>query len=159
MRHFGSLHPKLPIEDIPLLIRASMLDGIDYIDEDLVDYRVGVSVWRERRNAKDPFEKRLSYRKFYTRARLDVARQLLRDALLTDRTDYIRAANKGYLIHDFVYRCCDRQHMYWKNYFGTALATGNWLYTLAAALMDGHPRIHRLLYELKHSLIPANRKK
>lgn len=158
MRHFGDLHPKLPIEDIPLLVRASMLDGVDYIDEDLVDYRVSVSVWRERRRANDPFEKRLAYRKFYTKARLDVARQLLHDALSTGCINHVRAANRGYLIHDFVYRCCDRQRMYWKSYLGVAFATGNWLYTFAAALMDGHPRIHRLLYELKHSMIPSRTK-
>jgi glycosyltransferase involved in cell wall biosynthesis len=153
MDHFGELDPALPIEDIPLLARACMLDGIVYIDEDLVDYRVSVSVWRERRQRNDPFEMRVSYRKFYTHARLLVAQQVMRDAFSTHRLEYIRSASRGHLIHDFVYSCCERQSMSWVSYFGVALTSGKWAYPFFAALMDGHPRIHRFLYNLKHSYI------
>jgi glycosyltransferase involved in cell wall biosynthesis len=156
MRRFGALASDLPIEDIPLLVRASMLDGVEYIDEDLVDYRINVSVWRENRRSIDTFEKRLSYRKFYTRARLRVAKQLLRDALSTGRIEYIRAARAGYAVHNFVYRCCEHQRMYWKNYLGVALASGNWLYPLAAGLMDGYPKVHRFAY--RHFMTSASKR-
>ncbi len=153
MRYFGNLDSNLSIEDIPLLVRASMLDGIEYIDEDLVDYRVGVSVWRSRAKKNDPFEKRRERRLFYTKSRLDVSLQLLHDALRRNNTSYIKSAIEGYLIHDFVYQCCCQQKMNLQRYFGVALITKNWLYMLLAALMDGNPRIHRLLYQLKHRLL------
>jgi glycosyltransferase involved in cell wall biosynthesis len=153
MRKFGELDDDLPIEDIPLIARACMSNGLSYIDEDLVRYRSNVSVWRPRKLADDTFERRVQRRRFYTLARLKVARQVLSDAIATRDPSFISAALRAYALHDFVHDACARQRFSPKRYLWVAMAAGNWLYPLVAATLDGHPRVHRFLFWLKHALV------
>lgn len=155
---FGELDPGLAIEDIPLIARAAMTNGVAYVDEDLVRYRTNVSVWRPLKQAGDTFQRRVARRLFYTRARLRVARQVLQDALLMGDHGFIAAASRAYALHELVHDACVRQRFPLRALVSVGLATGNWRYPIAATVLDGHPRLHALLFWIKQWVFRSPRR-
>jgi hypothetical protein len=150
---FGDLDADLPIEDIPLIARACMSGGLDFIAEDLVLYRSNISVWRPRKLDHDTFELRLRRRAFYTVARLKVARQVVADAMKTQNPRYVSAALRAYALHEFVDDARARLRFSPRRYLSVALASGNWLYPLFAAILDAHPRLQGMLFWVKQVLV------
>lgn len=49
----GDLNPGTLIEDTPLTLRASVMGGVEYINETLVSYRIGSSTWLAEQNQRD----------------------------------------------------------------------------------------------------------
>ena len=153
MKEFGDLDDDLAIEDIPLIARACMSNGLDYLDEDLVLYRTNISVWRPRKLVDDTFPRRLQRRAFYTDARLKVAKQILADALKTRNKRFISAALRAYALHEFVDDARANVKFSLKRYLWVALSAKNWIYPFAAAILDAHPRLHWFLFWAKHTLV------
>jgi glycosyltransferase involved in cell wall biosynthesis len=152
MEKFGPLDADLPIEDIPLLIRARMSGEIAWIPEELVDYRTHVSVWRPIKRAGDDLQARRAQRLHYARARAVAARQVLKDAIATGEASFVDAAARGYLLHSAVRATCESRKVEWRWLLANALGTGHLRYPVAAAFEDVAPRLFRFLFSMKARL-------
>lgn len=98
---FGPLQAGLPVEDVPLTVRAAMLGRVAYVDEDLVDYRVGVHGWMPHGGKQTTVVRQREIRRFKARIDHAVAEQILADARKEGSPDAIalaqaRLAETGY---------------------------------------------------------------
>jgi hypothetical protein len=90
--YFGPLQAGLPVEDVPLTVRAAMLGRVAYLDEDLVDYRVGVHGWIPHGGKQTSLAHQREIRRFKARIDHAVAEQILADARKADLPDIIAIA-------------------------------------------------------------------
>jgi glycosyltransferase involved in cell wall biosynthesis len=78
-KYYGALRANLPVEDVPLTIRAAMLGRVAYVNEAIVDYRIGIHGWLPHGGNTTTFEKYREIRRF--KARID---DLMMEQVLTD---------------------------------------------------------------------------
>ncbi|RYH61919.1 MAG: glycosyltransferase [Alcaligenaceae bacterium] len=147
---FGPLRSSLGVEDIPLTVRASMLGGLSYLDEDLVAYRVNVSVWLPRKLDNETFARHLQRLEHRIRANHEISTQMLKDSMLFGEGDAITAAVKRFVFTD--YGRARQQAFSVIEYFRTATFTGSWLSLLFPAALLSMPRLHRLLFSMKRQM-------
>ena len=100
-QYFGPLQAGLPVEDVPLTARAAMLGRVAYLDEDLVDYRVGVHGWIPHGGKQTSIARQKEIRRFKVRIDHAVAAQILVDARRTNLSQVVaiaeaRAAETAY---------------------------------------------------------------
>lgn len=156
-RSFGDLDPDLPIEDIPLLIRASMSNGVSYLAHDLVDYRHDSSVWKPVRKEAESRADRHRRRRLYTEARLKAARQVLKDTHKKGDPSCIAAARKAYALHEYVHQTCIQGRFSPRRMLATCLRTGHWLYPVASTFVDAFPRTYSLALRVVRPLTRTTR--
>ncbi len=89
---FGPLRADLPVEDVPLTVRAAMLGRVAYLDEILVDYRVGVHGWIPHGGKSTTLARQKEIRRFKVRIDHAVAEQILADAKVVGRPDVFAMA-------------------------------------------------------------------
>lgn len=91
-QYYGPLQENLPVEDVPLTIRAAMLGRVVYLDEALVDYRIGVHGWLPHGGNTATFERYREIRRF--KAQIDdlVMAQVLADARKHGDSNFVRTA-------------------------------------------------------------------
>lgn len=152
-KSFGDLDTDLPIEDIPLLIRASMSNGVSYLDQDLVDYRQNSSVWKPVRTGAESRADRSRRRLAYTEARLKTARQVLKDTQTRGDPSFIAAAEKAYALHDYVHQTCIQGQFFPGRMLATCLRTGHWVYPLASTFVDAFPRAYSFASKVTQPLM------
>lgn len=154
---FGPLLDELGVEDIPLSIRAAMLGGFLYIDEELVKYRENVSVWLPRKLAGEDFGRhqfRMAYR---IAANHMVARQIFRDTRLLAPRPIRRAAAQRLLAARCAHRMQSSGKFSIKAYIRVLYLTPYWRATFFPAILFTTPTIHRLLFALQHRLSRKSR--
>jgi hypothetical protein len=89
---FGPLRQGLPVEDVPLTVRAAMLGRVAYLDDVLVDYRVGVHGWIPHGGKSTTLARQKDIRRFKARIDHAVAEQILADATVVGRPDVLALA-------------------------------------------------------------------
>ena len=90
--YFGPLHNELLVEDVPLTVRAAMLGRVAYLDEELVDYRVGVHGWLPYGGDATTFDKFRELRVFKIRTDEGIADQIVADAVRFGNREFIQVA-------------------------------------------------------------------
>lgn len=148
MQHFGHLHPKLSVEDIPLTVRASLLGGVAVVDDALVNYRANVSVWLPRKMKGESFERHAGRMMHRVRANYWVSRQMLADARLSGLPRTIEAAKRRHTAAAFALAACKRKKLSLAAYLPVGRRSGHWLSALIPALLLAFPRVHRLLFDV-----------
>lgn len=145
--NFGPLRNDLPIEDIPLAIRASLLGGIAKLDERLVLYRRNTSSWLPRKEPGEALGHHLS--RIVRRARAQHALSLQ----LLDDTNHIRDITLKSLVakrlkatkvtidavngskHNICYVLkCAFGNIYWRYTLPTFILNHKLLYSVAISL-------------------------
>lgn len=89
---FGPLRRKLPVEDIPLAVRAAMLGRVAYLDEELVRYRIGIHGWQPNGGIVDSYADYIRIRRFKAQVDYLVAKQIMVDARKLDDRRFIAMA-------------------------------------------------------------------
>lgn len=83
----GDLDATTQIEDTPMTMRASVMGGVEYLDETLVSYRVGSSTWLPEQNSQDRnLEQRLRKRLKLANAQRSALQQIYVDMSRLGRT-------------------------------------------------------------------------
>jgi glycosyltransferase involved in cell wall biosynthesis len=90
--YYGPLQKDLPVEDVPLTIRAAMLGRVVYVDEALVDYRIGVHGWLPHGGNTTTFEQYREIRRFKARVDDLMMAQVLTDAEKQANPNFVRRA-------------------------------------------------------------------
>jgi hypothetical protein len=147
MLHFGYLHPRLSVEDIPLTVRASLLNGVAVVDDALVNYRANVSVWLPRKMKGESYERHASRMMHRIRANYWVSRQMLADARLSGLSPSIEAAKRRHTAAAFALGVCKRKKLGLVAYLTVGHRSGHWRSALIPAFLLAFPRVHRLLFE------------
>lgn len=161
IHEFGDISPDLSVEDIPLTVRASMLGGVEYLDEDLVDYRANVSVWLPRKLRGEPFERHECRLSHTTRSSYCVAKQILADVLKRGDAQDLRAAVARFIAYDHLMLAFSSKRFLPLRYLCIACATGYWRVTFLPSLLFGFPKLHRMVFRLKtliERLLPGQRR-
>jgi glycosyltransferase involved in cell wall biosynthesis len=152
LRKFGPLFPKLVVEDIPLTVRASLLNGVAVIDDALVKYRVNVSVWLPRKLANEDFLRHIRRMTHRIHANYWVSRQILADTLVVGDDAAIRAARRRHTATAFALRTCKRRRLIFSEYFAVGRRSGHWRLALIPSFLFAVPWIHKLLFQAKQVL-------
>jgi glycosyltransferase involved in cell wall biosynthesis len=148
MRHFGPLHPKLSVEDIPMTVRASLLGGVAVVSDALINYRANVSVWLPRKMKGESFERHAGRMMHRVRANYWVSRQMLADARLSGLLPSIEAAKRRHTAAAYALGVCKRKKLNLAAYLSVGHRSGHWRSALVPALLLAFPRFHRLLFEV-----------
>lgn len=152
LHYFGKLRASLPVEDIPLAIRASMLGGISYLPEYLVQYRVNVSVWLPRKLKDEPFSRHLARMKHRARANSEISSQILRDSLFMSDENLSRAAARRFAATSFCHQCSADGTFSFLGFFRAAIYSRNLKGTFFPAILHGFPKLHYLAFQLKQRI-------
>lgn len=148
--HFGPLLPELPVEDIPLTVRAGLLGGVHCIRDELVDYRVNVSVWLPRKIDGEDFERHVRRMAFRLRANWLVSTQIALDVDGCSDDAARGAARHRLTASEFAWRTCRDKRFSLFRYVQTGLRSGYWRSALFPAALIANPRLHRWLFKLKN---------
>lgn len=150
--NFGPLIPDLPVEDIPLTIRASLLGGVHCIRDTLVDYRVNVSVWLPRKIDGEDFERHIRRMTFRLRANWLVSAQISLDVDDCSDETAKRAAKHRLMASEFAWRVCEKRRFSLLRYLQVGVKSGHWRSALFPAGLIAIPRVHKLLFLMKNRL-------
>lgn len=148
MTAFGDMLPDLLVEDIPLAVRASMLSGVLCIDEDLVLYRTGTSVWVPRKLQHESFEKHLRRLSRRAIANHSVARQILLDVTGSGEAGLIDAAERRLLAHEYLVMTKRSRRFLASRFFHALRTSTRWQQPLALAFLFAFPMLHRSLFQV-----------
>lgn len=146
MTHFGPLHRKLTVEDVPLTVRASLLGGVITINERLVDYRINVSVWLPRKLAGENFERH--HRRILHRARANywIYRQICADARIANHVQVLQAAKRRLTSCIFILRTYKRAKFDVCYYLSASRKSRYWYSSLWPVLIFSIPWLHRFTF-------------
>jgi glycosyltransferase involved in cell wall biosynthesis len=153
MSHFGDLAADLGIEDTPLAVRASLLGGVDYINEVLVRYRINVSVWRKGKSPNESFPEHLRRLIHLHQTLHKVFVQILTDARKSGNPKAIKSAERRYAASKFVTECIDLKRFSKKEFFIMAANSKRWRKPLLLGIMYSNPTFHRLAFNIKTRLL------
>jgi glycosyltransferase involved in cell wall biosynthesis len=145
---FGPLDPRLGVEDIPLTVRASLLGGVECIDERLVDYRINVSVWLPRKLAGEDFDRHRQRMAHRIRANYRVSRQLLADARKSGAARAIEAASARDVATTFAMGVCSSGRFSLPKCCRTLVRTPHWRAALWPSVLFALPAFHRWVFHL-----------
>lgn len=145
---FGPLDPRLGVEDIPLTVRASLLGGVECIDERLVDYRINVSVWLPRKLAGEDFDRHRQRMAHRIRANYRVSRQLLADARKSGAAKAIQAAIARDVATAFAMQVCTSGRFSLPGCCRILLRTPHWRAALWPSVLFAFPAFHRWVFHL-----------
>jgi glycosyltransferase involved in cell wall biosynthesis len=145
---FGPLDPRLGVEDIPLTVRASLLGGVECIDERLVDYRINVSVWLPRKLAGEDFDRHRQRMAHRIRANYRVSRQLLGDARKSGAARAIEAASARDVATTFAMGVCSSGRFSLTKCCRTLVRTPHWRAALWPSVLFAFPAFHRWVFHL-----------
>lgn len=150
--HFGDLSADLGIEDTPLAVRASLLGGIEYIDETLVRYRVNVSVWRKSKSPDESFVEHLARLAHLSQATHLVFRQILIDTRKSGNTLALASAKRRYIESSFINNCCSGGNFSLKEFILTVIKSRRFTKSFLFGIAYSNPKFHRAIFNLKNIL-------
>lgn len=145
---FGPLRADLTIEDIPLAVRASLLGGVAYLNEELVLYRANVSVWLPRKLRLEGFKRHRDRMAHRTRANYLVFKQIFRDVRSISPRRVKRLAAQHYIAAKFSLRTLQTQRFSLTAYSRVLRLTPFWRSSAFPALLFAFPAFHRALFAI-----------
>ncbi|MDY6449399.1 glycosyltransferase [Acinetobacter faecalis] len=146
---FGDLNDDLNIEDIPLTIRASLLNGVSYIDEELVLYRKNVSVWHPRKLKNETYlnnRKRLLY---LIKSRYAMEKQIYKDVKrISANQRIVKISFMRLVLADFNQKCVNEKKFLLGLFFRNLIKTRYWFDMLFPTIFIANPNINFIAYKL-----------
>lgn len=143
---FEPLLDDLEVEDIPLAIRASLLNGIHYITEELVQYRINTSVWLPPKIANEGFNRHRDRLIRRITADTGVAKQILRDVSKSNQIQLIQESTIRFLQAYSLYRCANNLPINWLTFILHSFSKSNWKRVLPISFLFRYPTAHRLIF-------------
>ncbi|WP_052689329.1 glycosyltransferase [Acinetobacter brisouii] len=146
---FGDLLPNVNVEDIPLIIRSSLKNGVSYLNEPLVLYRQNVSVWLPRKLKNEGFVRHRERMLYRIKVNYYVAKQIYHDVQQVYCDNKVNKASEQRLIEtEFVQQCIEKRKFLLFCFLKNLSKTSNWLEMLFPAIIVSNPYLHRLIYSL-----------
>ncbi|MGH8232710.1 MAG: glycosyltransferase [Rhodanobacteraceae bacterium] len=151
-KRFGPLLDSLPIEDVPLAVRASLLGGIHCINEPLVRYRRNVSSWLPRKLPQEDFDRHLLRMAHRATAQHFISKQFLADVSTVDAHTVRHIAQQRFAATTFTFQASQTRRLPLARFIWLILANPFARFVAPAALF-GLPDLHRWLFYTKTWLL------
>lgn len=152
MTVFGELAASTGIEDTPLALRASLLGGVEFLDEELVRYRVDSSGWLQRNTGDPSFSRHLVRMRESEQMTRHVFLQIDADVTKHGRQELASLARKRIRATEYLIECLDGHGFSLPRHFRVAWQTGEWKALFFRGTLYSFPRFYQALLALKHGL-------
>jgi hypothetical protein len=142
VRCAGDLDGATLIEDTPLTLRASVMGGVEFLDEILVSYRVGSSTWLTEQNTHDiTLEQRLAKRMRLARAQRTALRQIHNDFTRMGRSRLAGLAQSRVQAKDLMISVLNRDSVPFRHRITIACRSRQWREVLVDATLYSIPSL------------------
>jgi GT2 family glycosyltransferase len=144
IRGVGDLHEATLIEDTPLTLRASIMGGVEFIDEILVSYRIGSSSWLAEQNERDTsLEQRIAKRMKLANAQRSALQQIHDDFQRLGRRRLEELASGRILAKDITISILSRRKVPLRRRIIVAFRSSQWREMLIEGTIYSIPRLAR----------------